>query len=141
MGHYVHHVPGRLRVRCSSLRACIGKQKAVSDALKGQMGVRQVEFRKHAGSITIHYNVDGVSFEELMTILRANGCAEGAALPKKAKKAKPRKSANAHANLLSSKAFGETVTKTVVGAVVGTLVRHTVEPPVVALLRGAGVTR
>ena len=136
MSHYIHHVPGRLRVRCPSLRANSPRIRTVCEVLKSRDGVHGIECKKHAGSITIHYYSEVTNADDLIALLKKHGCMTGA-------KAAPRArigTVNKH-GALSSQALGETVTRTVVGAVVGTLVRHTIEPPVVALLKGAGVAK
>jgi len=138
MSHYIHHVPGRLRVRCQSLRSNMQRLHRISDTLKTNRGVYKIESKKHAGSITIHYHADMMEADELLAILKEHGCT----LQTKAiTVSKPKTKHVAKASPLSSKALGETVTRTLVGAVVGTLVRHTIEPPVVSLLKGAGIAK
>lgn len=134
MSHYVHQVPGRLRVRCQSLRANAQKLKQITRVLNAEDGVYNVESKLHAGSVTVHYHAEMTDSESILALLKDQGCGP------QTKPAMATKS-RARSGPLSSKALGETVTRTVIGAVVGTLVRHTVEPPVVAILKSAGVAK
>lgn len=138
MTHYIHHVPGRLRVRCQSLRSNMQRLHRITDALQADHGVYKIESKKHAGSITIHYHADMIEADQLLAILKEHGCT---VQTKAMTVAKPKMNPAAKTSPLSSRALGETVTRTLVGAVVGTLVRHTIEPPVVSLLKGAGIAK
>lgn len=134
MSHYVHHVPGRLRIRCQSLRTNAQKLKQITNLLTAEDGVYDVEWKKHAGSITVHYHAEMTDQKTILALLEAQG------FGLQAKPAAPTRSRK-RLGPLSSKALGETVTRTIVGAVVGTLVRHTIEPPVVAVLKSTGVAK
>ncbi len=68
MGHYIHHVPGRLRIRTPKLKRDDRRAKAAEQLLQSIDGVRSVRANAVTGSITLMYERDTV---DSATILRA----------------------------------------------------------------------
>ncbi|QTR49288.1 heavy-metal-associated domain-containing protein [Candidatus Thiothrix anitrata] len=71
---YMHHTPGRLRLKgrhfnCHGVTA----RRAVT-ALEATPGVETVKFNKHAGSLTVHYDPQRLTHEELINTLEIAGC-------------------------------------------------------------------
>lgn len=74
MSQYIHHVPGRIRVRSRAFRCRSEKARIAQSRLLGLAGVREVRVNPHAGSATIHYDPTQVSHSELLAALEASGC-------------------------------------------------------------------
>ncbi len=53
MSVYVHHLPGRVRLRASWLALDADRRERVVGILSGHPGVRRVEVNPRAGSITV----------------------------------------------------------------------------------------
>lgn len=71
---YMHHVPGRLRVRgCQFSRG--GKAcRCAMTALQALPGVELVKLNRHAGSLTVHYDPSHQNQAELLAVLNRAGC-------------------------------------------------------------------
>jgi hypothetical protein len=68
--HYLHHLPGRLRVRNPILKRNSQKAGEVQLFLEGTRGVNLVRLNPVTGSVTIHYTpteIDGSALIESMT--------------------------------------------------------------------------
>jgi hypothetical protein len=72
--HYIHHIPGRLRVKCASLKRNDMKVRRVCDYLRGIDGVVEAEANALTGSLLIHYDAEMVRSETLLNSLKALGC-------------------------------------------------------------------
>lgn len=128
MGRYVHHVPGRLRVRCKSLRGNPEKLEAIAEVVDEMAGVRGVLVNRKAGSITIMYDNDSVDASALLRLLDDQGCRVEMSAQGRTQTAGPQLG-------ISSRMIGETVARTVVGTLVGAVVKTTLEPSVVSMLK------
>lgn len=73
MGHYIHHVPGRLRIRTPKLKRDAGRAKAAEQLLQSIDGVISVRANEVTGSITLTYERDTVSSEEILRTLALHG--------------------------------------------------------------------
>jgi hypothetical protein len=71
--HYLHHVPGRLRVRSQAIKRNEAKAAAAERALAVIAGVIAVEANPLTGSIKLTYDHERVSPHELMAGLQAEG--------------------------------------------------------------------
>lgn len=71
---YMHHTPGRLRIKGAHFK-CQGERarKAVA-ALQTMKGVELVQLNGHAGSLTVHYDPDLHTQAELLNALEQAGC-------------------------------------------------------------------
>lgn len=74
MSHYIHHVPGRIRVRSKAFRCRSAKARAAESRLLTLTGVRQVRVNPHAGSITVHYDSALLKQSDLLSELEQCGC-------------------------------------------------------------------
>lgn len=73
MTHYLHHVPGRLRIRSVVTKRNPASARKVR-ALLGQLdGVDEVDVREVTGSITVRYDTDIVSMQDIVGVLKAHG--------------------------------------------------------------------
>lgn len=74
MSLYIHHVPGRLRVRTQALRCQPGRIEEAVRRLRATEGVGQVAVNAAAGSITIRYDANLCTQRELLAVLEDLGC-------------------------------------------------------------------
>ncbi len=73
MGYYLHHVPGRLRVRTPQIK---GNEKKALDAqslLKAIQGIQSTVTNTVTGSIIVHYDPKTVDAEAITSILTQFG--------------------------------------------------------------------
>ena len=77
MSLYIHHVPGRLRVRTQSFRCQPGKVEKAARRLSELEGIGEVAINARAGSITVHYDPDQRTQGELLALLQDLGCIGG----------------------------------------------------------------
>jgi copper chaperone CopZ len=72
MEYYVHHVPGRLRVRLPEIRKNTHKAADV-ERLLNIYGVDHLKVNHLTGSIVVTFDTSATSAEQLLTILQENG--------------------------------------------------------------------
>jgi hypothetical protein len=70
---YIHSVPGRLRVKCASLKGNDRLARAVEGELATVQGVRAVRYNAHAHSLTITHDPARVTGAALLAHLKARG--------------------------------------------------------------------
>jgi len=70
--HYLHHVPGRLRVRSTAIKRDVIMADRVSETLSALQGVNAVEVSTVTGSIKITYDLRHISHEDLLDHLRGH---------------------------------------------------------------------
>lgn len=70
MSHSIHHVPGRIRVRSSSIKRNDKEAQAVQDFLGTIRGVSAVSVSTVTGSITINHDAQMVSSTAILDALR-----------------------------------------------------------------------
>lgn len=84
MSHYIHHVPGRLRVKSPGLKRN-EREAAQTRAYLDQLhGVYSAEVNPITGSILIHYDTQRLAAQTLLNTLRSLGHVhpeQGQALP------------------------------------------------------------
>lgn len=71
MTDYLHHVPGRLRVRAKSLRCNSAARATTLRKLQAQEGIRSVRLNAKAGSVTVFYDVEATDAERILGFMRA----------------------------------------------------------------------
>lgn len=74
MSLYIHHVPGRLRVRTQALRCQPSRIQQAAYRLRATEGVSDVMVNKAAGSITVCYDPDRCTHNALLEVLQDLGC-------------------------------------------------------------------
>lgn len=72
MTDYLHHVPGRLRVRSRALRCTSLEHNAVLRELKRLQGVRSLRWNSKAGSVTVFYDIDETEARTIVDFLEAS---------------------------------------------------------------------
>lgn len=73
MSSYVHHVPGRMRVKCASLKRNEAKAGSLREGLLNLEGVTRVEANTITGSLVIHYHRDITDTKQLTSFLDCKG--------------------------------------------------------------------
>jgi hypothetical protein len=122
MSHYVHHVPGRMRIRTPILKHNKKRAQAIQALVTAQTGVKTAEVNTITGSVVIHYDPMCTTSTVLFDLLKREGCT-GAADHSLATGIVSR------GNALSSG-----VSKAVIGAVVENLLKHSATALVAALI-------
>ncbi len=79
MSVYVHHVPGRLRVRTRWVAGCPARARRLSDLIGAEPGVIRVELNHRADSVIIHYDPARLDSGALLSRLREAGMMNGSA--------------------------------------------------------------
>lgn len=74
MSLYIHHVPGRLRVRTQAFRCQPSRVQQAAQRLRAMEGVGDVEINSAAGSITVRYDPDRCTHRALLAVLEDLGC-------------------------------------------------------------------
>lgn len=73
MSQYIHHLPGRLRVKSPHLKGDAGRAHAAREQVSGLDGVLGAEANPITGSLLIHYDLNRVGAEALLDALRRQG--------------------------------------------------------------------
>ena len=114
MSYYVHHVPGRLRIKAVRLR-CVECQAKLDRLLGALPGVNSYSHSHRIGSVLVHYDPARLSADDILYQLYKAGCLDSAI--------------SASGNLVKQAGalFGS--------ALFGTLLRKSVETSVMSLAR------
>ena len=73
MNYYLHHVPGRLRVKIPGLKTSPEQAQKIRDLLDEVNGVERASVNPVTGSVLILYHSDLVDPEEILRPLREHG--------------------------------------------------------------------
>jgi hypothetical protein len=74
MGHYIHHVSGRLRVKSPVIKKHAHRVETDLQALFGATpGIRDTEFNKGAGCVIIYYEPEQVTADHILEALKEAG--------------------------------------------------------------------
>lgn len=132
MTHYVHHIPGRMRIKSPSLKRNNGRASQVKSLLDSVHGVLSHEVNPVTGSILVHYDRDLVCAHNIMSSLTEAGHVHAEAASRLAPPASPGTAAVVSGRTLYN-ATGA-VGKAVVGVVVEKIVERSAFALVGALL-------
>ena len=77
MSHYIHHVPGRLRLKTPALRRNESQARYVMRWLEGRIGIVSSEINTRTGSLIIRYEADTVSAQTIINDLKQEGYLDG----------------------------------------------------------------
>ena len=117
MNQYIHHVPGRIRVRSKAFRCRSEKAAKAEKKLLSMTGVQKVRVNSRAGSITVNYDPAGVEQSHILAILEEVGCI----------------GASSHRGE-GARVIGEMFGKALVGAVVRTAVERSARSLIGAMI-------
>ncbi|MGD1999151.1 MAG: hypothetical protein PVG81_11090 [Desulfobacterales bacterium] len=73
MNVYLHNVPGRLRVKIPSIKHMNYKARKVESLFEFREGIERVRANALTGSLTINYDPERVSVDQLLAVLREHG--------------------------------------------------------------------
>ncbi|NGP54459.1 HMA2 domain-containing protein [Thioalkalivibrio sp. XN8] len=94
MTDYLHHVPGRLRVRARSLRCDATARASTLRKLQAKEGIRSVKLNPKAGSVTVFYDVEATDAQQILDFMQSEclraSKAQAAAVRPAALRAAPR---------------------------------------------------
>ncbi|EIJ40979.1 hypothetical protein BegalDRAFT_0053 [Beggiatoa alba B18LD] len=76
MGAYIHHIPGRLRVRTDRLRHATCQSTELSELLLQLKGVESCQINPKTGSLLVHYDVTCLTGDDILYQLHKVGCLE-----------------------------------------------------------------
>lgn len=79
MSHYIHHVPGRLRVRSKAFRCNPTKARSLEQVLRTLDGIYEVKYNDRNGSLTITYDAASDGGDQALAMLSDAGCLATAA--------------------------------------------------------------
>jgi hypothetical protein len=72
MRYYVHHTPGRLRIKIPHVKHRPYRARSVQDLLEGHGGLERVDVNAATGSVVIHYNPETISYDQIVNLLKYN---------------------------------------------------------------------
>lgn len=73
MSHYIHDLPGRLRVKSRALKNRDGTADRAIAALQAVRGVRVTEVNAVTGSVLVRYDPAAVNASRLLDVLKEHG--------------------------------------------------------------------
>jgi copper chaperone CopZ len=73
MGHYIHHVPGRLRIRTPKLKRDELRAKAAEQLLLTIPGIHSTRANTVTGSVTLTYQREAVNPKTILDLLERHG--------------------------------------------------------------------
>jgi copper chaperone CopZ len=73
VSQYIHHIPGRLRVRSAAIKRNEIRAEALKRLLAGTEGVASTEVNTLTGSVVIRYDPERASGQALADMLRDRG--------------------------------------------------------------------
>ncbi len=74
MSQYIHHVPGRLRIRSKAFQCYGERADSARERLMAMEGIRSVEVNARAASLIVQYDPARVSRALLFATLEDLGC-------------------------------------------------------------------
>ena len=72
MNYYVHHTPGRVRVRIPDIKGDARKGKRVEKLFENVEGIDEVTLNALTGSVVVHYDTDMTGSDAVLRILKEN---------------------------------------------------------------------
>jgi hypothetical protein len=70
---YLHHVPGRIRVKIPHIKHRPYKADRVREMLQEQSGVDRINVNLSTGSVIVYYDPETPAAEEILSLLRYKG--------------------------------------------------------------------
>lgn len=122
MVHYIHHVPGRLRVKTPVLKGATATARRVEAVILREPGVLSAETNAITGSIVIRYELRTTSPRTLLRTLHEQGMISESALDEQAvTRTGVSQSGNPIADALVEKLIGAVIERSAV-ALIGALI-------------------
>jgi copper chaperone CopZ len=73
MAHYIHNVPGRIRVTLPALRCKDNACSELQAILEGMYGVKDAVVKPVTGSVVVNYDAGMIDGKEILTFLEERG--------------------------------------------------------------------
>jgi chromate transport protein ChrA len=73
MSHYLHHVPGRLRLKARSLKSSEDKAAEIRALCTQLPGIKAIELNTLTGSLLVRYDKASVNSTQILGLLFING--------------------------------------------------------------------
>ena len=73
MNQYVHHVPGRLRVRVPGVKGNAAEANSLEKRIRAHYGVTNVQTNPLTGSVLVHYDPATASVSTLSQLMLCSG--------------------------------------------------------------------
>jgi hypothetical protein len=73
MNVYIHNVPGRLRVKIPSIKHLNHEARKVESLFEFREGIERVRANAVTGSLTINYDPERFSVDQLLAVLKEHG--------------------------------------------------------------------
>lgn len=122
MAHYIHHVPGRLRVRTLAIKRNEARARSVKEYLAGMHGVLATEISTVTGSVVVNYDTALLDSTTILNSLHAMGFVAHTA---------PQNNARVSSN---GAGFGQKLSDTVLTKVVETVFERSAVALIAALI-------
>lgn len=71
---YIHHTPGRLRIKGLHFNRQGEAARRAMQALQALEGIEQVRLNPRSGSLTVHYQAARYTHSDLLAVLETTGC-------------------------------------------------------------------
>jgi hypothetical protein len=82
MAQYIHHVPGRLRIKSSRLKHNSEESAAVRELMSPIRGIADIQVNSVTGSVLIGYDKEAIKADVIIELLKQHGyCGHAAELP------------------------------------------------------------
>jgi hypothetical protein len=127
MTHYIHHVPGRLRVKTSAIKGNEAYAVQTQEYLRALHGVVIAEVRPVTGSVVVHYDPARVDPRTILHSLASLGCIRHA-------QAGPDHQVGVIASIQAGHSLTDTVLTKVLNKVVETILERSAVALVAALI-------
>jgi hypothetical protein len=72
MAYYLHHVPGRIRVKIPNIKHRPYKADRVREMLQEQSGVDRIHVNLSTGSVVVYYDPEMTTAAQILNILKYN---------------------------------------------------------------------
>jgi hypothetical protein len=73
MGYYLHHVPGRIRIKIPQIKHRPDQAGKIREMLKEQGGISQMNINLSTGSVVVYYDPETLTATQILTLLKHNG--------------------------------------------------------------------
>ncbi|MEW6587299.1 MAG: HMA2 domain-containing protein [Nitrospirota bacterium] len=73
MSHYIHNVPGRLRVKSPVVKKNTDAAVEIRKILSAMNGIATVDINLTTGSVLINYNLAAVQYKDIVGMLQRKG--------------------------------------------------------------------
>lgn len=73
MSYYYHNVPGRMRIKCPTLKNNPSADNHIQNLLSTIPGINKTEINPVTGSLLIKYSPESIAERDILSVLQNNG--------------------------------------------------------------------